>query len=304
MGGDVTRARQRSAEAWSAGARTGSLDAISRSCRAVALVVVPAGVLLWLVWLCGIGLRDQRYFDGWLLAAGMGVQLCFHVATKVGRLSPVAAARWRTVHIFVGYLVIVAFASHVNLSWPDSLLEWALALGFVLVAASGVAGTCLAWWLKARGTIDPALTLDGIDARRSELARAAEATAMHSQPVAATMLPAPPYESWIADLYATRLRDYFAAPCSIAGHLIGSRSAIKRLSAEIDELSGYLDEPGRAKLADLQRLAVERRRLDSMNVQLRLGEAWLLIHVPVTYTLIVLSVLHILVVYAFTARPW
>ena len=35
-----------------------------------------------------------------------------------------------------------------------------------------------------------------------------------------------------------------------------------------------------------------------------IAKGWLLVHVPVTYALVVLSVLHGVVVYAFSSRAW
>src|SRR5215475_4248259 len=60
---------------------------VSRTIR-ILLVAALSGGLFWLVWIYGNGLRDPRYLDGWVLAAGMGLQLCFHIAIKSGSLSP------------------------------------------------------------------------------------------------------------------------------------------------------------------------------------------------------------------------
>jgi hypothetical protein len=91
---------------------------------------------LWLVQIYANGLRDPRYLDGWVLTGGMVLQLFFHIAVKVARVSPKSAARWRKLHIFVGYLLIAAFLAHSDFSLPDTAFEWALWIGFVLVMLS------------------------------------------------------------------------------------------------------------------------------------------------------------------------
>jgi hypothetical protein len=73
---------------------------------------------------------------------------------------------------------------------------------------------------------------------------------------------------------------------------------------EIDELPRYLDQQGQAKLATIKNLVIEKDRLDFARVNLGLTRGWLLVHVPVTYALIVLTILHILVVYAFSSGVW
>jgi len=269
------------------------------------LIAAISGGLFWLVWIYGNGLRDPRYLDGWLLAGGMSVQLSLHVAIKTASLSPKSAARWRKVHIFVGYLLIAAFISHSDFSLPDTGFEWALWAGFVLVTLSGIFGTYLAWSLQARHGIDERVGYDRIPARRAELARDVQAAVARTEPAAAAIaLPAPPYDAWIMDLYSTHLRNFFQGQRNSAAHLIGSQRPLKRLTDEIDNLSGYVDQPSHEKLAAIKALVVEKDRLDFARVHLGLSKGWLFVHVPVTYALVVLTVLHVLVVYAFSSGPW
>ena len=124
------------------------------------LIAAISGGLFWLVWIYGNALRDPRYLDGWLLAAGMGLQLYFHIAIKTASLSPKSAARWRKIHIFVGYLLIAAFISHSDFSLPDTAFEWALWAGFVLLTLSGIFGTYLAWSLQAKHGFDERVGYD------------------------------------------------------------------------------------------------------------------------------------------------
>jgi hypothetical protein len=269
------------------------------------LIAVISGGLLWLVWIYGNGLRDPRYLDGWLLAGGMGLQLYFHIAIKTASLSPKSAARWRKIHIFVGYLLIAAFISHSDFSLPDTVFEWALWAGFVLLTLSGIFGTYLSWSLQAKHGIDESISYDRIPARRVEIAQEVHAAVAKTEPAdAAIALPAPPHDAWIRDLYTLHLRYFLQGQRNSAAHLIGSQRPLKRLTNEIDNLSRYVDEKAQEKLAAIRALVVEKDRLDFARVHLGLSKRWLFVHVPVTYALVVLSVLHILVVHAFSSRPW
>jgi hypothetical protein len=269
------------------------------------LIAAISGSLFWLIWIYGNGLRDPRYFDGWVLAGGMSLQVCFHIAIKTDSLSPKSAMRWRKIHIFLGYLLIAAFISHTDFSLPDTGFEWALWAGFVFVTLSGVFGTYLAWSLHAKCEIDDRVGYDRIASLRAELARDVQVAVAKTDPDAATLaLPAPPYDAWITDLYTTNLRDFFQGQRNIAAHLIGSQRPLKRLTDEIDSLSPYVDQHGQEKLAAIKNLVVEKNRLDFARVYLGLTKGWLFIHVPVTYALIVLTVFHVLVVYAFSSGAW
>jgi hypothetical protein len=268
-------------------------------------IVAISGGLFWLVWIYGNGLRDPRYFDGWMLAGGMSLQLYFHIAIKTASLAPKSAKRWRKIHVFLGYLLIPAFISHSDFSLPDTSLEWALWTGFVLVTLSGIFGAYLAWSLKAKGRIDESVRYDQIPSLRAEMSRNVYAAVAQMDPAdAAIALPGLPHDSWIIDLYTTHLRDFFQGQRNFSAHLIGSQRPLKRLINEIDKLSRYVDQKSQDKLATIKILVIEKDRLDFARVYLGLTRGWLFVHVPVTYALIVLTVLHILVAYAFSSGDW
>jgi hypothetical protein len=268
------------------------------------LIAAISGGLFWLVWIYGNGLRDPRYLDGWVLAGGMALQVCFHIAKTMG-LSPKSAMRWRKVHIFAGYLVVAAFISHSDFTLPDTGFEWALWTGFVLVTLSGILGTYLVWSQRTKGRVDEGVSYDRIPALRAELKRVFLATVDETEtPAAAIDLPGLPYDAWIKDLCTTHLEDFFQGPRNFTAHLIGSQRPLKRLTDAIDNLSGYVDQQSQAKLAYIKNLVVEKDKLDFARVSLGLTRGWLFVHVPVTYALIVLTVLHVLVVYAFSSGVW
>jgi hypothetical protein len=106
------------------------------------------------------------------------------------------------------------------------------------------------------------------------------------------------------DLYTNHLQSFFRGPRNFTAHLIGSQRPLKRLTDEIDNLSPYVDQQSREKLAAIKNLVVDKDQLDFARVYLGLTKAWLFVHVPVTYALVVLTVLHVLVVYAFSSGAW
>jgi len=298
----VSSAGQRTSGASIGGRGSGWASYLTSQTVKGLLIAALAGGLFWLVWIYGNGLRDPRYLDGWLLAGGMSVQLAFHIAIKTASLSPKSAARWRKIHIFVGYLLIAAFISHSDFSLPDTGFEWALWACFVLVTLSGIFGTYLAWSLRAKHGIDERIGYDLIPTRRAELARDVHAAVAKTDLAAAAIaLPTPPYDAWIMDLYTNHLRDFFEGQRNFTAHLIGSRRPLKRLTDEIDNLSPYVDKESQQKLAAIKNLVVEKDWLDFARVYLGLTKAWLFVHVPVTYALIVLTVLHVVVVYSFSS---
>jgi hypothetical protein len=300
----VSAAGRRISDASIGGLAWGSAKFLTGQAGTGLLIAAISGGLFWLVWIYGNGLRDPRYLDGWLLAGGMSFQLAFHIAIKTASLPPKSAARWRKMHIYVGYLLVAAFISHSDFSLPDTSFEWALWTGFVLVTLSGIFGTYLSWSLKAKHGIDSRIGYDHIPTRRAELARDVYVVARADLGAAAIPLPATPYDAWIMDLYTNHLRDFFQSQHNYAAHLIGSRRPLKRLTEEIDTLSAYVDKQSQMKLAAIKDMVVEKDSLDFARVYLGLAKGWLFVHVPVTYALFVLALLHVVVVYAFSSGPW
>jgi hypothetical protein len=296
--------RSRASDASVGGRGQGSAGyLISRTVQGLLIAAISGG-LFWLVWIYANGLRDPRYLDGWVLAGGMALQFSFQIA-KTASLSPKSATRWRKIHIFVGYLLIAAFISHSDFSLPDTGFEWALWTGFVLVTLSGIFGTYLVWSLQAKRLIDEGVSYDRIPALRDELELAFLLAVDDADPPSAAIdLPGLPYDAWIRDLYTTHLGDFFRGPRNFTAHLFGSQRPLKRLTEAIDDLSRYVDYQSQERLAAIKNMVIEKDRLDFARVSLGLTKGWLFVHVPVTYALIVLTVLHGIVVYAFSSGVW
>ncbi len=269
----------------------------------VVIVCLSAG-LFWFTGVYESSLRDPRYFDGWLLASGMGLQLFFHVGIKSG-FSPRFAMRWRSFHIFLGYLLIAAFVSHCDFSLPDTALEWVLWTGFVIVTLSGAASAFFTWSMRSKLVADSSLSFERIPIRRAELERDVQAAIMAEDPAHTALgLPPPPYDAWIADLYANQLRPFFQGPRHALAHLIGSQRPLKHLINEIDQVSRYVDARSREKLGVIRDLVIEKDGLDFAHIHLGLSRSLMLLHVPITYALVVLTLAHVIIVYAFASGGW
>jgi hypothetical protein len=269
---------------------------VSRS----ALTASASTAIFYAVWIYGSSLRDPRYLDGWLLTAGMAAQVFFHIASK--RLSLKARQRWRSAHIAIGCILIAAFLSHSHFSLPDTGIAWALWLGFVLITLSGLGGTYLSWSLAARRGIDDDAFSGDMSARRIEIAGNARAIIAALDGEARTeILPELPHGAWIRDLYGKNLRDFIEGDQVSAIPRIGSLQRLRRMTNEIDALSPYVDEPHQEVLRVLRSMVVEKDRLDRARLLVWMRSAWLFVHVPLTYGLIVLVTLHILIVYSFSS---
>jgi hypothetical protein len=105
--------------------------------------------------------------------------------------------------------------------------------------------------------------------------------------------------SSIADFYSSRLSAFFAAPRNMWLHLQGSRRATFALMTDLDVMTRYLDDQELVYASQLRALVERKDRLDYAHALQSVLKAWLFVHIPATYGLILLALLHLLLAYSF-----
>jgi len=260
------------------------------------LVTAIAIVIMYAIyWLYGSTLHDVRFFDGWVLSVGIVFLVLFNNIRKKLPMMPFGrAAIWMQLHLYVGYFVVAVFLMHTNLSMPDSMLEWALWSVFILVALSGVAGAYLSRTTPARlEQHSERVIFERIPAFRVGLAEEAEALAIDSVDQAGSLT--------ISNLYVNTLHGFFRRPRNFLLHLRSSSRPLNRIQGEIDSLRQYLDDAGKERLAKIKDLVQAKDNLDFHYAHQGVLKAWLFIHVPATYGLIVLIIAHVAIMYAYSS---
>jgi hypothetical protein len=267
-------------------------------------VLAVSFVVLYVVWAYESALRDGNFFDGWLLAGAIGMQIWFHARRKVVTTSAQSNKRWMWIHIFNGYVILALLLSHTDFTLPDSIYEWAMWLSLVLISLSGIFGTYLKWGAQAKLRGQDEISPERAQKRRKELAIAVQNLARKEEDTLELPLPATPYQAWLEDFYASTLRPFFDRPQNYMGHMVGSQRHIKKILQEIEGLDRYLNRDGREKLHAMKQLVLEKDRLDFALVQMQLSKVWLLVHLPLSYGLVVLVAFHIIIVYSFASGVW
>lgn len=238
------------------------------------------------------GLRDSLFFDGWILVAGFAAQFLLHVKKRRPAAFRGGELAWRRFHIASGFFVILVFALHTRASLPDTAFEWSIWILFVVVVVSGVAGSVLIRAIPSRlerigERLEPGQLADAL----ADLSDQASQAAMDSVSKGGTLA--------LSEFYAATLNGYFRAPRNAVAHLKGSRRPLRRLLFEIDNLRPQVGREGHETLEYMKELVERKDRIDFQYAHERVLVAWLAVHLPATYALVVLSVLHVGSVYAF-----
>lgn len=236
-------------------------------------------------------LPDYAYLTGWVLFGFMTLLALFNARKKLPFLPLGRAETWLQIHIYGGFFTVVLFLIHLNFQPPRGGFDWMLAGLFGVVTISGIAGLILSRALPRRlETRGGEVLYENIPALRHALKVKAETLA----------LGGPEYSPVIAEFYVRRTADFFNGPQNFWRHLLESRAPAGQRLAELNELRRHLNQNENATLDKLAQLLRQKDGLDyhySLQTALKL---WLFVHLPFTYSLMLFTLVHIVLVFGFS----
>jgi len=264
-----------------------------RRLRNGALLAGAALLVLAAYAVLAVSLRSVNLCTGWLLAALIVLLAGYNLFKKVPFLPLGASAAWLQFHIYVGLLTIVVFAVHAAASFPFGPLGWLLAGLYAGVAGSGVLGLMMSRafpaTLRARGD---EVIYERIPILRRQLQLQAEELVVTAA--------ARSHSPFVADFYADRLAPFFAAPRNFWRHVAHSAGTRHDLLTELDAQARFLNEDERAVLRQLRTLVETKDDLDCQHALQAMLKYWLFVHIPLTYSLLLFTAFHVLVIYAYS----
>ena len=263
-----------------------------RRWRNISFTIVVAITLIIMRDVADAALYRAAFLTGWLLFAAVLVLSLYRARKAVTAVPIGSAASWFQFHACLGAISIVLFLLHVGWRIPDGWFEVFLAVLFVLVALSGIVGIVLLRIIPRRLTRrGEEVILERIPIFIADLRREAEQLVLDSTEQTES--------STIGDYYLDELGDFFRGPRNTLHHLVASNRPLFSILTEIDDLERYLNDEEREFAKRMRELVEKKDDLDfhyALNVTLR---AWLFVHVPLTYGLLVLAVAHVVLVHAF-----
>ena len=239
----------------------------------------------------GNKLPKYAFLTGWILLAIMVFLAAYNGRKKIPFLPAGKSEAWLQLHIYAGYFTVLLFGIHVDFRVPDGWFEGILTALFAIVTLSGFLGLFLSRVLPKRlNTRGGEVIFERIPAIRSALREEAEKLVFGSALKSTT----------IADLYVRQLSDFFAKPQYFWPHLVDSRAPLNAIVREIDEIRPFLSEQERPSLEQLTALVRRKDGLDYHHALQLALKIWLFVHVPFTYALMIFSLTHLIVVFAFS----
>lgn len=236
----------------------------------------------------------HAFISGWFLFALMLILTFFNLRKKVPFLRMGKASFWLRMHIGIGMFSGVLFFAHMSWSWPQGFFHGLLAWCYLIVFVSGIVGWRMSKTFPRRLTIAGYETpFERIPDARNNLRKRAEELVLACVEGKSPSLAAQRY----ADLFGA----FFTKPCNFWAHLMESRSPQAAHASQFAEMERYIERDAMGMFDELRDLVAQKHMLDyqhSLQLALRL---WLFIHIPLSYALLIFSVLHIVLVHSFSA---
>src|SRR5262245_6807112 len=187
----------------------------SRRGHNLALLVLAAGVILFLNAVLAVSLRPGRLYTGWLLAVLMLFLACYNLFKKVPFVPLGTSSTWLQLHIYVGLLTVLVFILHAGLHLPHGPLGWVMEALFASVAGSGLLGLLMSRafprLLRSRGE---EVIFEHIPVACRRLRERAERLILDAA--------GKTHSSLLGDFYLRRLKAFFDAPRNFWRHVFRS----------------------------------------------------------------------------------
>jgi hypothetical protein len=266
----------------------------SRLWRNLAILICACLLIALVYTLLAVSLKPTSFYTGWGLFGLMVVLASYNVFKKLPFLPLGTSSTWLQFHIYCGYATVLLFALHLGPRLPHKPLGIIMMALYVGVAGSGILGLALSRWVPPRlRAAGEEVLYERIPIQQRALQKEVEELVLRSVQVADS--------TSISDFYVKRLKGFFDSPRNFWGHLLFSNLARRRaLLAEAQDQKRYMNEQER----EIMEAVIDHiRAKDDLDYQYALQgvlKFWLFVHIPLTYSLLIFSLFHVLMVYTFS----
>jgi hypothetical protein len=268
---------------------------ISRRRRNIAILVLASIVSGIVYTIYFLSLRHTSFITGWTLFLIMLALTFFNARKKLPFIPLANSSSWLQFHIYAGLFTGVLFLFHVKLRLPNGNLEVVLALLYLSVFASGIVGILISRIiprrLAARGE---EVIFERILVFQKELREEIEQLVSRALSESKSVP--------IADFYAGQLLPFFAGQRNFWRHLAQSTQPCQVLLRDLQALHRFMSTEEQEIADKIAALITAKDDLDYHYAHQMVLKYWLFIHIPLTYSLLILSFVHGVMVYAFIGK--
>lgn len=255
----------------------------------VALLVLSAIFVLDNVYQNSYG--RSAFFTGWILFSIMVFLLLFNLRKKLSFLPLGSAYTWAQLHIYTGILMLVLFFVHIN-NIPNGFFEILLTIVFISLSLSGLYGLYISRILPPRLSNQSEYVIyERIPGLREKIRKEIEIIIDESRDSLQSKA--------LVDFYDQTLFAYLAQAEDFWRHLFNTSSVYALWNQRYSALSKYLTGDELSVMREVQKLTFQKIDIDNQQASRSMLKFWLFIHIPLSYMLLVMVVLHLMLTYSF-----
>ena len=256
-----------------------------------ATLMVLAAMWLW-VRTRERQLEPTSFATGYLMFAAVLFLALYNVRKKLPFLPLGSSAAWLQWHLYVGLGSVGLFVLHAGFAWPNGVLEATLAGVYLAAVCSGVVGLYLTRAIPAQlARVGEEVIYERIPALHRHVQLQADDLVLESVSASGA--------TTLADFYSSRLYGFFHRSRG-TGYYLRPTTALRRaLMDDMQNLRRYLSEHEVTACERLFALVRRKDDLDFHGARQGLLKTWLFAHIGLSYTLVVLAILHGMLALAF-----
>lgn len=215
----------------------------------------------------------------------------FSVRKKVPFLPLGTAAGWLKFHIYCGLFSVLLFALHIGVGLPNGNLEVSLAIVYLGVVGSGIVGLGLSIWIpKQLANCGEEVIFERIPILQRNLREEAEG------------LVASTGNGELAKFYVSHVFPFFEKTHYSHTHFFNNDRTRQELLNNLRAKNSFFGALERESAQQLETFIHTKYNLDRHATFQGFLKSWLFLHIPLTASLLLLSMTHGIIAYLYSPR--
>ncbi len=258
-----------------------------------ALVVLFCGFIATTTFeIIDLSIQIQQYYSGWFMIFLMLVLVSFYFKKKLAVIALGSGSMWAQWHYYIGIFLLIVYLKHVEYRVPDGFVEISITFFYVLVMSSGILGAFINRIFARRlSYLDEDILFERIPLYLKTLQRDVEAIIVESVENSGS--------TTLSDYYFENLSGFFNRHHFFFTHLLGSNYGFLRVKDGLGKQMRYLNKKEAEYALDLDNMLHKKNLLDTHFAIQSALKYWGVLHSPMAMILILVTLVHIVLVYAF-----
>lgn len=268
------------------------MNFVNRRIRNIIAVLICGFVAITTLEVIDLSIQVQQYYSGWLMVFLMVILVSFYIKKRLAVIALGSGSLWAQWHYYIGMFLFLVYLKHVEYTFPDGVIEVSITIFYLIVSFSGVFGVFVNRVFARRiSYLDEEIIFERIPLHLKKLQRDVEAVIVKSVENSGS--------TTLSDYYFSNLAVFFNKHHFFFTHLLGSNYGFLRVKDGLGKQIRYLNKKEAEYALELDSMLHKKNLLDTHFALQRVLKYWGLLHFPMAMILILVTLVHIVLVYAF-----